>query len=291
MLTAHLTHANGFFRGERVTLDLGERAVDQGQLQQVLHLLTEQEVALKALHTGNADVQRMAQALGVAAILHMSSDEAPVVPYSAVQSGANWEVILSGKESQRRPDVADFQMPTAITDSIVQAIQEDIVTPAARPLLNDTDIAPAVQSSVMAHPTEPDLVQRISAPPYLYRGSLRSGQVFRHAGHVMVMGDVNPGAQVVSGGDVYVWGRLRGIVHAGAMGDENALIAALDFEPVQVRIAAQIAMSPRGNANDPGRWFWKRQSNGKAEVARVLKGRIVVDHWDARWPVRTVRLR
>lgn len=120
------------------------------------------------------------------------------------------------------------------------------------------------------------------AGPYLYRGTLRSGQVLRHAGPVLVVGDVNPGAEVVAGGDVFVWGRLRGIVHAGAAGDAQAVIGALDFEPVQVRIADHIAMSPKGNTDEPGHWLWKRSSSGKPEVARLVAGQIVVDPWDMR---------
>lgn len=118
-------------------------------------------------------------------------------------------------------------------------------------------------------------------PPYVYRGALRSGQTCRHAGTVIVVGDVNPGAQVISGGDVLVWGRLRGFVHAGAMGDERAIVAALDFEPVQLRIAGYIAMTPKGATNNPGYWFWKREGSGRPEVARVIDNQIYVDPWDA----------
>ena len=57
-------------------------------------------------------------------------------------------------------------------------------------------------------------------PPYfVHRGNLRSGQVLRKAESVVVLGDVNPGAQVISAGDIIVWGRLRGVAHAGV--DDN----------------------------------------------------------------------
>ncbi len=118
-------------------------------------------------------------------------------------------------------------------------------------------------------------------PPFVHRGTLRSGQACRHAGTVVILGDVNPGAQVIGGGDVLVWGRLRGFVHAGAMGDEQAIVAALDFEPVQLRIAGYIAMTPKGASNNPGYWFWKRDSSGRPEVARVVNEQIYVDPWDA----------
>ena len=118
-------------------------------------------------------------------------------------------------------------------------------------------------------------------PPFVHRGTLRSGQSCRHAGTVVILGDVNPGAQVISGGDVLVWGRLRGFAHAGAMGDDRAIVAALDFEPVQLRIAGHIAMTPKGASNNPGYWFWKRDSSGRPEVAKVIDEQIYVDPWDA----------
>ncbi|MBN1317214.1 MAG: septum site-determining protein MinC, partial [Anaerolineales bacterium] len=65
----------------------------------------------------------------------------------------------------------------------------------------------------------------------LIRGAVRSGQVISTEGHVTVIGDVNPGAEIIAGGEVVVWGRLRGLVHAGAYGDRNALVCALDLAP------------------------------------------------------------
>ncbi|MBI4770229.1 MAG: septum site-determining protein MinC, partial [Chloroflexi bacterium] len=55
----------------------------------------------------------------------------------------------------------------------------------------------------------------------LVRRTLRSGRSVRHPGHVVIIGDVNPGAEIVAGGDIVVWGRLRGVVQAGAGGDEG----------------------------------------------------------------------
>jgi hypothetical protein len=56
----------------------------------------------------------------------------------------------------------------------------------------------------------------------------------------------------------------------------------VDFEPLQVRIANYIAISPKAEARDPGRWFWKRRATGRPEIARVINGQIVVDQWDVR---------
>ena len=101
----------------------------------------------------------------------------------------------------------------------------------------------------------------------LLRRTLRSGRAIRHPGHVIVLGDVNAGAEIIAGGDVVVWGRLRGTVHAGAEGDEKAVICALDLAPTQLRIAGHIAISPPG------------QGQAVPEVARLRDGHIMAEPW------------
>ena len=79
---------------------------------------------------------------------------------------------------------------------------------------------------------------------FVYRGYLRSGHRLQRKESVLVIGDVNPGAEVSSDGDVLVWGRLRGVVHAGAKGNVRAIVAALDLEPTQLRIADVMTIGP-----------------------------------------------
>ncbi|NLM45311.1 MAG: septum site-determining protein MinC [Firmicutes bacterium] len=74
--------------------------------------------------------------------------------------------------------------------------------------------------------------------------TLRSGQYIRFPGTVIVMGDVNPGAEVVADGDIFIFGTLRGIAHAGVGGDRNACVAALRLAPTQLRIADVISRAP-----------------------------------------------
>lgn len=74
----------------------------------------------------------------------------------------------------------------------------------------------------------------------IYR-TLRSGSSIHFDGDVIVFGDVNPGAQIVAGGNVVVLGSLKGEVHAGAAGDENAFVFALSNNPTLLRIARHIA--------------------------------------------------
>jgi septum site-determining protein MinC len=71
--------------------------------------------------------------------------------------------------------------------------------------------------------------------------TLRSGMRVEFPGHVVVIGDVNPGAEIVAEGNVLVWGRVRGMIHAGAKGDTTAYICALDLSPTQLRIADEVS--------------------------------------------------
>ena len=74
--------------------------------------------------------------------------------------------------------------------------------------------------------------------------TVRSGVEFRHPGTVIILGDLNPGGIVVADGDILVWGRLRGVAHAGASGNRESLIMAVQMEPTQLRIADAVARAP-----------------------------------------------
>ena len=71
--------------------------------------------------------------------------------------------------------------------------------------------------------------------------TVRSGNRIQFPGHVVVMGDVNPGAEIIADGNIIVWGRARGLIHAGASGNADAVICALDLSPMQLRIADELA--------------------------------------------------
>lgn len=78
----------------------------------------------------------------------------------------------------------------------------------------------------------------------VYKGIIRSGQTVRHEGHLLFLGDVNPGGTLLCTGDIFVLGALRGMAHAGLEGNERALIAASYMRPTQLRIADVISRPP-----------------------------------------------
>ncbi|NES87170.1 MAG: septum site-determining protein MinC [Moorea sp. SIO2B7] len=85
--------------------------------------------------------------------------------------------------------------------------------------------------------------QELADPLYL-RNTVRSGVEIRHPGTVVIMGDLNPGGIILAARDIFVWGRLRGIAHAGAQGNRECRIMALQMEPTQLRIADALARAP-----------------------------------------------
>jgi len=97
--------------------------------------------------------------------------------------------------------------------------------------------------------------------------TLRSGTHIEYPGNVVVLGDVNPGAEIVAGGSVLVWGRLRGLVHAGAGGDENAQVTAIEFDAPQLRIANSMSLPS------------KKSGKNKMEIARLVAGDLIIENW------------
>jgi septum site-determining protein MinC len=105
----------------------------------------------------------------------------------------------------------------------------------------------------------------------LVKRTLRSGNSLEHTGHITIIGDVNPGAEIVAGGSVVVWGRLRGMVHAGANGNNKAIVCALDLSPTQLRIADKIAILPK-QAGDP-----------HPCIASMKDGQVMTEEWNLPW--------
>ena len=79
----------------------------------------------------------------------------------------------------------------------------------------------------------------------LHEGTVRSGDRISSNGNLCIIGDVNPGAIVSAKKNIYVWGKLLGIAFAGVRGDNNAFIASLYLNPLQLRIADVIAIGPK----------------------------------------------
>ena len=102
--------------------------------------------------------------------------------------------------------------------------------------------------------------------------TLRSGTRIEYSGTVAILGDVNPGAEVVAEGNVIIWGRLRGSVHAGTGGNPASVVCALSFAPMRLQIADQML-----SFQDP-------PDSAGAGMALIRDGRVEVEPWSAGAP-------
>ncbi len=100
--------------------------------------------------------------------------------------------------------------------------------------------------------------------------TVRSGEKVASEGHLIIMGDVNPGAEVIAENNIIVWGSLKGTAYAGVPNHEDAVIAALHLSPIQLRIAGYIARSPDV----------RPVTTAVPELARIDQNEIVVESWE-----------
>jgi len=108
----------------------------------------------------------------------------------------------------------------------------------------------------------------------MLRGRVRAGQKFNAKKHLVIAGDVNPGAELVAGGDVIVLGRLSGKVYAGYPDHEDAIVFSLAFKPSHVKIGS-VSAAGSDDAGEQG-----------AEFASIEDGAIVVKDYMKANPFR-----
>ncbi|ADI01475.1 MAG TPA: septum site-determining protein MinC [Syntrophothermus lipocalidus] len=131
-----------------------------------------------------------------------------------------------------------------------------------------TDEATAEKKSPLFKVLTKEKEIAFSRETVLIRQNLRSGQRIKHSGNIVLMGDVNPGAEVIAGGSIIVIGSLRGMAHAGVGGDTEAVVAALKLQPTQLRIADHITRSPDGAGE-----MWSEEP----EIAHIKDGKVVIE--------------
>jgi len=125
-----------------------------------------------------------------------------------------------------------------------------------RPLLASAPMLPPV--------ADPQVALRLE------RRTIRSGEKLAGEGHVVIIGDVNPGAEVIAGYNIFVWGSLKGSAYAGVPDHVDAVIAALHLAPIQLRIAGYIARPPESRST----------AASTPELARIDQQAIVVETWE-----------
>lgn len=200
-----------------------------------------------------------------------------------LDEAAAWEEVLNALREQLGQASHFFQGAQVMIDLGERALAEPDLQ-ALLELMQTHGLRPEALASMARESREAARAAGITARPLsrtiaeqedlgtavFVQRTVRSGQVVRHHGHVTILGDLNAGGEVFAGGNVVVWGRIRGTVHAGALGDREAIICALELAPTQLRIADLIARAPEGH------------QERRPEVARIVQEQIQVEAWDTR---------
>lgn len=131
---------------------------------------------------------------------------------------------------------------------------------------------PAPPEGEAQQPRTAQRPQQMEDSVLIVNRTLRSGQRVYHDGTVLIIGDVNPGAEVVAAGDIVVMGAFRGVAHAGAHGAAHSIVAAVCLAPTQLRIAGCI-----GRAPDEG-----PEPRVQPEMALIRDGMVVIEPYPGR---------
>ena len=104
---------------------------------------------------------------------------------------------------------------------------------------------------------------------YYHKSSVRSGQVVKYPGSIVILGDVNPGGEVMAEGNVNIIGSLKGLVHAGCTGNKDCFVSAFVLEPTQLRIGEIISYIPKETikTKEKSRPSFAYVDNGKIYIA------------------------
>lgn len=235
-------------KGKHICLKLGSVNLSEAELTSVKALVELMESQLAFISTSSTVTLESATALGIKISEFTNEIEAPVFeskePTPEVSNALD---NIFGEDSEPKEEKAyENETSTEERESTVEVKSEDDeISPIVR---HDEVIAEKVEAQEVKEESDEEITELKNAPealPTLYlRKTIRSGQSISSDGNIVIIGDVNPGSEIIAKGDITVWGILGGIAHAGSDGNNYAKIRALKLNPVQIRIGEVFARRP-----------------------------------------------
>jgi len=187
--------------------------------------------------------------------------------------GASTNVAFKGRKLSETEEQTLLAVITTETTMDVTLVNYEAPVlppmPTPRPAKKEAEVKPAPKDEPKAvKVAEKQAINYIQSNTAYHHGGLRSGQSLKFSGSVVVLGDVNPGSEIVADGNVIVLGALKGMAHAGAAGDTASFVSALALQPIQLRIAniiTSVPPPPKGKKEPP-----------KPSVAYVKDGQVFI---------------
>ena len=245
---------------KHICLKLGSVDLSENELTSIKSLVEVMESQLAFISTSSTTTLESATALDIKISEFTEQVEAPTFEDQAEEAPSEVSNALDnifGDEATQTPIKAESKEihPVLQHDEI---IAEQMV---------EQEIEEQKDEEMSAKKVEAE-----SLPTLYLRKTIRSGQSISSDGNIVVIGDVNPGAEIIAKGDITVWGILGGIAHAGSDGNNYARIRALKLNPVQIRIGEVFARRP-DTVNLP---YIQKSSEYVPEEAFTYKGSIVI---------------
>jgi septum site-determining protein MinC len=250
--------------GRACRLDLGTRPIQLFDLRRLVNLLRDDfNIDVTGVYVSGTEVWEYAER---ELKLRLFDNSAASEPTAHVTES-------DALEEEDDVDTVDLEDAPETTLSSVHTVVQT-PAPASTPASKSERRIPGPRIETPKHDPLDELLGREAGGTRVHHvhRTLRSGTAIRFDGDVLVFGDVNPGAEIIATGNVLVLGSLRGMVHAGASGDENAIILGFDLRPTQLRVGRKIAIAPNEDA----------ASGTGPTIARVRDGKIVLDPYRTR---------
>ena len=250
-------------KDKKVCLKLGEINLNQSELVSVKALIETMDSELEFITTSSDMTKAAAETLGIKISALENKVDAPEFNEDGtVEENLNPEleseldkIFGEGDFEERYPEEDEEK-------EINEEVRSDIQIST-----DEFDNFDETYDEIKKHMKETEKL------PTLYvQRTLRSGQSLKSDGNIVIIGDVNPGAEIIAKGDITVWGVLGGIAHAGSDGNNYSKIRALKLHAIQLRIGDIFARRP-DTVNIP---YVEKTDSFVPEEARVSRKHIVI---------------
>lgn len=274
-LRSYLSECNGLYSRGTISVNVGRRILEAGELSGIKRILDQEsgltvsrywcapEIIEEALRrpppaaapavdpeeapVGENDAAAVEQAAAV--------NEVPAVKAApdTCQAGRQLALLLDGASADPAEKEADTAAVAVVTDTPAEPAidrpeaEQSVTNPEpAGAEIEETPAAIDPAAGAEGLPAEEGAFNPYrGAEALIIKTTCRSGEVIRYPGDVVALADVNPGAEIIADGDIVVFGKLRGLAHAGAAGDLKATIIALNLDAPRVQIGPHIGEAPR----------------------------------------------
>lgn len=255
-------------KGRHICLKLGSVNLSKSELTSIKSLVELMESQLAFISTSSSETLDSAAALDIKISDFTEQVEAPSFENPDIHpevADAIDSIFGTDEAENNLSSISAVPKNSRTSQEVQKNDDEDDISPIVKH--NEKIAEDVVKEEIKEETDEPEKL------PTLYlRKTIRSGQSISSDGNIVVIGDINPGAEIIAKGDITVWGILGGIAHAGSGGNNYARIRALKLNPVQIRIGEVFARRP-DTVNLP---YIQKSCEYTPEEAFTYKGSIVI---------------